>query len=289
VGDLPYRPHQRDQLDGSPYAGNNCNCASTATAIERASLGQVMVTSALVRSETRNPDGTKDVKGGTNLSQMRAVAALHGIALEVHFGETGSYAKMVAGIQQGRGVLYSGSSIVTRGTIYQESETYADNHAWYLNEMRRVSELGTRQNQFLVYMPLGDGRRPGIANSPNWIPESIVRRFAAMLDLRSEYERQAGYPPQRLGDGRAYFAFTRDTEAPVNLLYGAVSLLPYHVFRVNVVPPLQANVRRSPGGSVRARLPDGANFVAHQKATLAGALWFGNKDGNRWVHSGNFE
>ena len=37
---IPDRPAQVDQLDGSRYAGLNCNCAAAAMALDRHTLGE---------------------------------------------------------------------------------------------------------------------------------------------------------------------------------------------------------------------------------------------------------
>jgi hypothetical protein len=272
---MTYRPHQVDQLDGSRYAGTNCTCASAAMALDRHTTGGTRTTASRVRTLTG------DTSGGTNLRQNEA-ALIKGWNVDLDLRLPTTWPDFCFRLDMGQGAILQGASSATHGTIYSASETFRGNHAWFVNERRRLSVKGNRVTQFLVYDPLADGRRAGIATSPMWIPEPIVRRFAALLNTGSRL----------LGDGRAYAGFTRDTDPATVVRYdlGSRELRPYHLFRVRSDRDL-ARVREVPRltGKVVKTLRAGDYYYAFQAATTAGAVWYGDRFGTRWVHSGNFE
>ncbi len=266
-----YRPRQVDQLDGSRYAGLNCNCAAAAMALDRHTLGEHRTTGAYVRALTG------DTSGGTNLAQVKdALMRRWNVNLDVEYGL--DFDAFMHRIEAGRGAILQGSCLATKGTTYQESESFAGNHSWFVNSHN--------DDGFLVFLPLGDARRPGITDSPRRIPKSVVYKFAGLLDLDGN--------GHRLGMGRVYAGFTRDTEPHVILRYGARRTMPF-----------PDRTRASGGGNMRSApklaatyvvraLDTGELFIAYQ-VTDSGEVykgsprWYGNQDGNRWVHTSRLD
>lgn len=273
----PDRPRAVFQLDGSRYAGLNCTCAAAAMALDRHTLGEHQTTGAYVRALTG------DTSGGTTLAQVDAALRRRwGVDLDVEFAL--SFEEFTRRIKAGRGAILQGWEAVTRDTRWSASETFGGNHAWYVND---VNEDG-----FLVYDPLADGRRPGIAKSPFRIPASVVERYAGKLDISDPAE-----PYRALGVGRVYAAFTRDTEPHVHLKFGASRTTPFpDRTRIDVSGGRLVNLRSTPESlspsTIEDRWPDGKLFVAYQKVTdgarPAGSTsrtWYGNHNGTRWIHS----
>ena len=245
------------QLDGSKYAGLNCTCASAAMALDRHTLAQHRTTGAYVRSLTG------DTVGGTNLAQIDAALIRRwGVNLDVHYGL--DFATFEARIRSGQGAILQGWEAVTRGTRWSASETFGGNHAWFVND---VNTSG-----FLVFDPLADGRRDGIATSPFRIPRLIVREWAGKLNVAT-----SGY--RALGLGKVYAAFTKDTEPHVHLRTGAKRTSPFPD-RVRA-DELHVKVYRTP--STSATLVDTLDrddlFTAYQQTDA----WLGNHNGTGWV------
>jgi hypothetical protein len=228
-------------------------------AIERGSLGDERTNGAIVRFRTG------DTSGGTNLDQIAEVALTHhGVRLDVERGI--SFDEFARRIASGKGAVLQGSCAATRGTTYQESETFAGNHSWYVNDHNA--------DGYLVYFPLGDARRPGITDSPRRVPQSVLKEFAGKLDVSDPAE-----PYRPLGVGKVYAAFTVDTEPHVHLRSSSRRTRPFPD-RVRANEP-KVRVRSEPGRGkpVVDWLSDGDLFVAYQQTDH----WLGDHLGDRWV------
>jgi hypothetical protein len=260
----PDRPVFVKQLDGSRYAGLNCTCASAAMALDRWTIGEDRTTGAYVRALTG------DTTGGTTLAQVNA--ALHrrwGISLNVQYRYPfeSFVDRITAG---GQGAILQGWEAVIRDTEWSASPTFGGNHAWFVNG--HIEGKG-----FLVYNPLADGRRDGIAQSPYIIPKAVVREWAGKLNVGAPNQ-----PYSPLGLGYTYAAFTRDTEPHAHFKHGAQRTRPFPD-RVRADEEF-VRVRESPGrsGVVRPRsewLSEGDLFTAFQQTDN----WLGNHGGTRWV------
>jgi len=199
-----YRPRFVKQLDGSAYAGSNCTAAAGAMALDRQTLGAQRTTGARIRQLTG------DTIGGLNQRQVANAiyAGWHQtLDVETPLSTSVAFVKMDAGM----GLMIAGQEGATHGTKWQGSETFTGNHQWYVNERRRNSQVAGGY-EHLVYDPLADGRRAGIATSPFWVPENMVLDFARRLNI--SLTPDSTYVP--LGYGHLYVVFTRDTEPHVN-------------------------------------------------------------------------
>ena len=272
--------------DGSRLGGVNCNPSAGATLVDLVTCGAKRTTGAAVR------ELTNDNVGGTVLSTV--VAALRrgfGVDIDV---DTGSFDRVIRALDSRRGVTLCGSSAATRGTRFQASETFDGNHQWALTDTRKGQ--GGRL-EILVFDPLADGRRRGIAISPMWIPANIVRDFAGKLDLRSKAERDAKRPRRPLGAGRATYGVTEAVAcagksvplARVRLRTGA-SLVNGQTGRDRAVRVAMARIRERPTttSDIVGRKRAGDTFRACQRVKgqrVAGdQIWLGDRSGERWMH-----
>jgi hypothetical protein len=264
----------KTQLTGTALAGSNCTPASGAMGGFTQTNGKRDLSPDTVRK------ATGDTSGGTNLDQIKFALARLGIA-----GWWGPYRGM--SIQSfwnnlrinHRAAVVQGASSATRGTKYQGSETFGGNHAWAIIQGRGwFKPAGSTQylpTDLLVGDPLCNGRRPGIAKGFQWIPRRYVVEFFRRLDIGG---RQLGY-------GKVYALLTKDTWPHYHLKYGAVTTTPRNV-RVKA----GYKIRSSPGGKV-VRSTTGATGMQVWMVVTDGPLlggsrkWYGNHEGNRWIHS----
>ncbi|HEY6057558.1 MAG TPA: hypothetical protein VIV06_05960 [Candidatus Limnocylindrales bacterium] len=277
-------------LDGSNLGSVNCGPSAAATLVEFATCGAKRTSGAAVR------ELTNDTVGGTTISVLAAaLKAGFGVEIDVN---TGPFEGVTRALMAGRGVTLSGSSEVTRGTPFQASETFDGNHQWALTDSRR-DDRG--QLELLVFDPLADGRRRGIATSPMWMPVELVREFAGKLDLRSQAEKQARRPRRPLGEGRATYGVTEAvTCGPVGQpagdvpLHTGASLVNGQAGRDRVVKVPVARIREEPttASAIVGRKRAGEAFRSFQvvkgQRVAGSAVWFGDRNGTRWMHASLF-
>lgn len=255
----PDRPVFVKQLDGSRYEGLNCTCACGAMAIDRSTLGAKRTNGAAVRLTTG------DTTGGTRLAQVDdALNAGWNVNLDVEFAL--SFETFMDRIKAGQGAILQGWEAVIRDTKWSASPTFGGNHAWFVNDHNG--------DGFLVYNPLADGRRAGIAKSPYRIPKVVVREWAGKLNIA-----KVGDPYKPLGIGKVYAAFTRDTEPHVHLHSRASRTTPFPDrtrFAEDNVP-----VFRDPNSDSKVvdRQDSGVLFVAFQQTQH----YLGDHNGTKWV------
>jgi hypothetical protein len=296
-----YRPRAVFQLKrdrahpkGSDMGGSNCNPSSAALLVDFVSCGKRRTTGAAVR------ELTGDFEGGTWLGDViKAVRRGYGVDIDIN---TGSFDRVIKALTQGRGVTLCGSSIATRGTRHQASETFDGNHQWALTDIRHDA---SGKYEILVFDPLADGRRPRIAKSPMWIGADTVRKFAGNLDLRSVAEKAARKPRRPLGMGRATYGITERVDCgskaagakpstSVKLRRGA-SLVNGQVGKERTVGVPAARIRETPttASDVVGRKLAGETFRAFQRIRgqrVAGdPIWFGDREGDRWMHRSLFK
>lgn len=277
---MVYRPPFIKQLDGSTFGGRNCTVAASCMAairhqkgVDPAGSAQWPPTPKWIRAKMG------DTSGGTTLAQNDAIFnRLYGINFDVRFNLP--WGDFVALIKAGRGAVLQGSYSAFHGTHFDASGTFTGNHAVYINEMRYNAVK--KHNEFLMYDPLADGRR-NLYHGPVWIDEITLKKFAGGLLV------SAG---RRVGFGRCWAMFTRDTEPALVLKYHAV---PYS--RTLYARVAGARVRSNPNavagkptGAVVRTLAFDAPFYARQKTAVGGLVtnsrvWYGDATGTLWVHS----
>jgi hypothetical protein len=239
-----------------------------ASAAYRHTLGRKLFTAQRLR------DLTGDHVGGNTLDQLRAAlvrAGVPGFSIPYRGIPTST---LYAWVRAGRGVVVQGSSIATRGTKWQASETFIGNHAWYVFRAVGPFDSAGRPSFVDVMDPLADGRRKGIAKSPLRIPRNLFEKFLAYLSF-------GGY--ERLGYGRAYALFTGVTIPHRHATSGGV----YVRGRFKVKGGY--NLRRSPGGKLIRKTKPGEIFDGWQKLSTGPNMggsrtWYGDHSGTVWIH-----
>jgi hypothetical protein len=192
---MVYRPTFRKQLDGSACQGTNCGCASSAMASQRAREGKDPAnkhawppTPRAVRARIQSAEG-----GGCRPSTFgqneRAVAALYNVDLQPRYNIP--WATFRAMIVAGRGAVAAIQYSVISPTKFDACPGFRGGHSVYVNERRG-------DGRYLVYDPLADGRRAGIAKGPQWWPGTLLQQ--AMF----------AYPGTK--SGCVHASFTKDTE-----------------------------------------------------------------------------
>lgn len=284
--------------EGSKHAGTNCNAAVGATLVALVTCGARHPSAAAVRELTVDETGGMDKKGGTHNSQIaRALSKGFGVDLDLH---NGSFKAVVAALREGRGVSLSGSSVATMGIKeFDAQHGFDGNHQWALIDIEDHGD----DPIVTVHDPLADGRR-GLARSPLRMPLSRVRRFAGMLDFRTEQEIRDHKPRKPLGMGRAIYATTdvvrcgaaKHAAGPAHVvLHANASLVNGQEGRPRKVKVPVARVRSAPTTDSRivARKPQGSVFQAFQqvngKPVEGSPVWFGDHEGQRWMHISLFE
>ncbi len=278
---MVFRPPFIKQLDGSRYAGLNCTMASACMAAIRHKVGSNPPGSAMwypkpwyLRSKTG------DTIGGTTLQQADSeLNQWYGIDLIVIGNDSWDHFRNM--LRSGRGAILQGSYSQLYNTRWSGSPTFKGNHAIYVNEVRRNYHLD--RWEYLVYDPLCDGRRSGVDQAPSWIPESVLKKFAGYLYVSSSWGRA--------GIGRCWAAYTRDTEPAIKLAPEA-KVYPYGP-RTFYARFDGAKVRNhtwvGEGSEIMRRLDKGDRFEVYQYKNgekINGIFrWYGNREGNRWIHA----
>jgi hypothetical protein len=173
---MVYRPTFRKQLDGSRCASFNCGCASQAMASQRFREGRDPMNHhgwPPMPSEIRNYISPNSCSGTTLQQNDNAAYHLYLTNMWVRYGVPWDSFRSL--IVSGRGAIVQISYSVILGTKYAGSTVFNGPHAIYVNERRATD------GAYLVYDPLADGRRPGIAKGPQWWPGILLRRAAEAM------------------------------------------------------------------------------------------------------------
>jgi hypothetical protein len=184
---MPYVAPPVKQLDGSRFQGSNCNCASDAMLVARATHGAKRPSSARIRTLTR------DQVGGTNLSQVHTVNVnVYGIKSVRK--QPIDWAVLMEKARNGRGFVLQLTYKPIASTKYDCFRgRFKDNHSIWVNHMNANGTLHACD-------PGADGRYKGCPKGYQDYPQALLRKAAGMLDLSGL--GTSSYRP--LGEGRAY-------------------------------------------------------------------------------------
>jgi hypothetical protein len=283
------------QLDGSPFAGYNCNLAVLRSLIIFATGGRQQPVTAHLRDITIDPrTGLPDRSGGTTLAQMAIVAARYGVTMEVHYGidfeQVWAWGQDPT-IAMDLSIAYS----VLHGTPFD-----ADPHFSAQAESNHAVLFSDRQ----VGDPLADGRRGLPKGLATW-SKDLLERAAGSLNVGSADN------PRMLGVGKAYVGLVRAPKPdpapvpkpkpkPTTFRYGGQARA-RGVYRlkkgigVGLVRSAPNNTSRPigsiPVGVVVTRLLEGQLLPFHvAQTTYSGASvggdrrWHGDLTGKMWIH-----
>ena len=155
-----YRPkHERQIKPSDRYGRYNCGAVATAIAIDRATLGGVMVNGEDVRALTTEPV-PDPASPGLNIPQLvEAAGDLHVVLTRV---SGGTFTRLLDYLREGRGVSLSGEGAALGPNTCQPD--FVGAHQIFLNN------LSTDGTSILVYNPLCPTYR--------WLAVTTVRKYA---------------------------------------------------------------------------------------------------------------
>lgn len=271
-----YRPTFVKQLDGSAYAGFNCNCAVAAMLLDRMTKGKETTTGAKIRSlmGITTPATTPE----------EADAALNkGWKVDVLTGRF-PVAEMDEHLVKGEGlsvvVIYA--PIAKAGRAYSGQESgFTGFHELLVNEKHPTAD------EYLIYDPLADGRRATVAKSPIWYPGSLLRLAIA--------EANVGAHKGSLWGSYTIPAFATATPpapAPVVILRYGGTLSRRGIYRT--VRPGHFRSEPSVNAAVVRTVPAGFTFHARQSTAKGTSVhgtkvWLGDATGRVWITINNCE
>lgn len=251
-------------LHGQLLGWANCTCLSTAMGIDRATLGDIRLSGCQVRDETG------DYVGGTTIEQNAAVAATHGVKVDIHTGpNVGSPYLLAVSLQAGRGASVAGNTQPDgRGNV---------NHNVWVNEALGGT-LG-HPASVLVYDPWSTG--------PTWWTWAKLLAFGAALHPWGEADPRT---LKSLGISGLYCGIYPDTEPHFFSKFGGVATNPYPDVTTGKAgtTDAQRRLRGGPGFEYKPAgpklLPVGGQFTAYQTVANAQGRWYGNVDGSLWIN-----
>ncbi len=257
-------------LNGANLTWKNCTVLSCAMGMSKSSIGRVEMSGCQVRA------ATNDHEGGTTIPQVEAICSAHGIATEAHTGSNvASLYYLAYQCSLGRGFILQGNTQPDgRGNV---------NHAVWVNQA--IGGTPGNPTSFDVWDPWSNG-------PASW---SYSKTKAFMLALRPWGESDSR-TLKNMGINGGYALVFPDTEPHYHHHYAGHPTNPFpDGLRIRSPKAGQrVNVRTRPDrinpADIAGTLADGTRWTAYQVTTkgvkLAGSsTWYGNHDGNRWVHS----
>ena len=155
-----YLPSQERQIKPSDkYGRYNCGAVATAVAIDRATLGGVMVNGQDVRKATNEPIPDPG-SPGLNMAQLCNAAKKFHIDLTEVRG--GTFVTLLTRLAEGRGVVLAGAGAALGPNTCQPG--FVGGHALMVNN------LSTDETKVVVYNPLCPTRR--------YLAVDTVRKYA---------------------------------------------------------------------------------------------------------------
>jgi hypothetical protein len=276
-------PASRCVIDGKHLGWLSCSAYGMAMLIDRATLGSERPSGCAVRSKTG------DTVGGLTIPQVANAALSWGVTVERRVGtNTASPAYAWQQLYNGRAFVLQGNSGAMVNTDYQSTGGPV-NHLLTAIDGRNYRLVNgiLRPDQVLVYDPAADGRYPWVDQGPTWWPVGLVMEFAAELRPWGDND------PRRLGPGKFYSAFARDTEPYVLLRHGAKRTSPFpDRVRADRADGRLINVYDRPdhkNGRRVATLEPDELWLAWQVTTSGQVYrdsrkWYGNRTGTQWIH-----
>lgn len=259
-------------LHGHDLKWKNCSVLSGGMGGDKSTLGKIVLSGCQLRDETG------DYLGGTTIPQVAAALAAHGIKTEQHVG--GNVCTLWYASYQGA----SGRGFLLQGNTQPDGRGNV-NHAVWVNHP--IGGTPGDPDGFWVMDPWSTG--------PAFWSYAKTKAFALALHPYGEADPRT---LKSLGINGIYALIFPDTEPHAHLHYGGAKTAPFPD-ALKTHPPVagrRVNVRSRPdrlaAGDVVGTLPTGTPWTAFQVTTTgakpAGSssrTWYGNHDGNRWIHS----
>lgn len=220
---VPVHQLQEQVPAGKPAGSLNCNCAVAAMAVDHATGGAKRPTAWQVRDLCREPDGARDVIGGTNLRQA-AAAIKDGWGVDMDVVTPADYAAFRARMQREPTTV---ASVSVSYSAFVGTSVYASRNGFRANHQVLVR---WRANGWDLWDPLADGLR-GVPSAPVRCSDALLRKAAGALVLTARVAgRLVSWP---LGAGYVYVGYVRGPSTPAPSKY-AIRFTPGAFF---VYPP----------------------------------------------------
>jgi hypothetical protein len=173
-----YRPTHQRQINSSDPLGNlSCTAYSAAIAIDRATVGGIIVSGADVRIATGLTIAKIKGQHGLTLGNIEKALQHYHVYLHNHTGD--HFTDLLASLRNYQGVIACGKN--SAFGEYTSQASYKGGHAIYLNN------LDAKETSIMTYDPL--------AHTARWIPVSVIQKFMQALPV----------------NGGIYYATTRST------------------------------------------------------------------------------
>ncbi len=190
------------QLDGSPFAGENCGPASVASALRWSTEHTVAPTPSLVRARLGDTDGgTKPSELPTAWESFREPAKRRGYELaEIRYRESVDFAKLPELLWRGDAAMVA----VDYSKVPRELRGDPDFLGYHAVFAAAISQkAGT--TKIKIYDPLCDGRRATIPGpGPVWWTLSILREASGGYAGRARATYNAVSRSKRTGEPDAH-------------------------------------------------------------------------------------
>lgn len=190
---------------GKPKGGKNCNCAVGASCVIHATGGAVRPSAEDVRDGTRNPNGSPDVAGGTNLRQVDdSINRLYGVDLDVHT----PIAWDAAWDRLEDPLVFA--SVSVRYGVFRGTPAYASRTGFMGNHQIGVRRIPGSKTHAEMFDPLADGKR-GVPQAPVRVTKELLGKAAGALVLN---EHTGQTVAGKYGKGSAFVGFARAPKPP---------------------------------------------------------------------------
>lgn len=232
------------QLDGCTYCsgGLNCTCACHAMWLYRASGGKIKLSACSVRR------ATGDRVEGTNLDQMREIAASHGIAGRLW--KPGDFSELRRLVLTGR---YAAHVNIGYNVL---ANTDWDCFGGGFRGAHDLFVRGGTANDANIGDPGADGRRPTIPNGWQEIPWDLLERAASALPLNENGKTLA----KEYGSGKVFTLITPPDPVTVSTRW-AVTITSY--------TPLYTLPNGRPAGAVSR-----ATYLCNRPPKVRNEWWY---------------
>lgn len=161
-----YRPrHQRQLASGDPYGAFNCSAYSCAMALERATMGGLLITGRQVRARSNEPIPDPQ-SPGLNIGQLCQVA--RGLYVQLYDRRGEPWNEIIDALREQRGVILQGDyDQFPAGVSCQLS--FRGDHAIYLNHLDNLTN------------PTKAWMQDPLCRSGKYVPLPVLRAYADKL------------------------------------------------------------------------------------------------------------
>lgn len=271
---LYVQPHRSQFEAGASSTTRCCGCTWTsgANGVAATTGGKQRPTPDAVHNHLAHAEETQPGTPGWSLADLERALGRMGIEFHNHGGD--GWARAIELAEAGHYLVLQGDSDEFSNATC--SGKFDGDHAVGWHPKHKL-EGGVR------WWWINDP----ICSTGRWEREATLKRYASNLNATIQFGAFAGKVPETVSPP--------PPPPPVHLHYGARKLPKATPKRIRVPAGHKARVRRAPRTTARVltNKANGTHFVAYQVTAkgqqLAGSsTWYGNRLGNRWVHSSAF-